>query len=460
MVHRLRSSGVTWSRATAAALVVIAAVATPTGGVGAQSLTDALSVAYSSNPTLEAARARLRAQDEAVPQAIANWLPTVTADVSAGLARSDSKAADRVDTEPRSGQLALTQTLFQGGRNFAQLSQAENLVQAERARLWSDEQGVLLDAATAFLDVVRDQAVVNLRINNVQVLQRQLEATEDRFAVGENTRTDVAQAQSRVANAEAQRTAAEGDLTQSRAAYREVIGELPGELDFPPPPGGLPPELQEAIDQAAQENPDVIQAQWTQEAADDGVDDAIGVLLPSLSVEGSIAHNQDNTIDDQLTNSASIVGRLTIPIFQGGAEHSAVREAKQLRAQRQLEVDAARRTAVENATSAFESLRTAEAQIRSFEAEVRATQIALEGVQQEQAVGARTVLDVLDAEQEALDAQVNLVVAQRDRIVSGYQLLSAIGRLTARDLELPVDYHDPEVYSRRSRWGLIGTGIE
>lgn len=438
-------------------------------GAQGQTLVDALSTTYSSNPTLSAARAQLRATNEQVPQELSNWRPSVAVTTSAGVATSRSSTPttrragedDFEGTTPLSADLTVTQPLYRGGRTVAGTERAENEVYAERARLASTEQQVLLNAVTAFMSVWADEAVLRLNINNEQVLQRQLQASQDRFEVGEITRTDVAQSESRLSGATAQRVAAEGNLRASRAVYREVVGTAPGTLRPPGPLQGLPETSGETVASALVQNPDVVAASFSERAAERAVRQNIGALLPSVNLVGELTHTDETSIPDSSGDSGSLLAQLSLPIYQQGFVSSQVREAKQILSQRRLLVEEARRNAEQEAVDAFEALATARAQILAFQAQVDSAQIALEGVRQENAVGARTVLDVLDAEQELLDAQVSLVGAQRDVIVAGFQVLAAQGRLNAIELGLPVEVYNPELDYRavRDKWfGLSAPG--
>ena len=433
------------------------------GPAAAETLPEALAKAYLNNPTLLAARAELRVVDEGVPQALSGWRPTVSATAEAGREWDDSEtgssgSAGGSDWQtPVSAALRLSQPIYRGGRTVAGTSQAENLVRAQRAALLSVEQDVLLRAATAYMDALRDEAVLQLTISNEQVLVRQLEATQDRFTVGEITRTDVAQSESRLARATALRIEAEGALTASRAIYREVIGDLPGALVSPDPLAGLPRSEAETVAGSA-DAPDLRAAEFTERAARDGIDVAFGELLPTVTLNGDVTTQDDVGSRNSQSDSASIAAQLVVPLYQAGAVASRVRAAKERVFQRRREIDEQRRRAEQQATGAWQNLETARAQIVSFESEVRATRIALDGVRQEAEVGARTVLDVLDAEQEALDAQVNLVTARRDEVVAGFQVLAAVGRLTARDLELAVEHYDSEEHYRAVRDKIWGVG--
>jgi outer membrane protein len=415
----------------------------------AQSLTDVLATTYESNPQLLAGRAQLHATNELVPQALSGWRPTIAGTASLGRSWIDSDVGSS-SSNPRAVGASISQPVYRGGRTVASTREAENLVRAERARLVGIEQDVLLDTVAAYMDVVRD-------INHQQVLTRQLEAARDRFEVGEITRTDVAQSEARVARANAGRIAAEGDLTESRARFVERVGEAPGTLETPPILATLPASLEEAIDVAATANPNVVAADYVERAARDGVDVVFGELLPSVALQGQVEYSDEDSEFASDRTTADIEAQLTIPLYQAGEVSSRVREAKKRASQRRLEMAQQRRTAAQVATSAWEALSTARAQITAFEAQVRSAQIALEGVREEAQVGSRTILDVLDAEQEFLDAQVNLVRAKRDEIVAGFQLLAAVGNLTARDLDLPVEYYDYQadyLEVRNKLWGI------
>ncbi|MGQ0662077.1 MAG: TolC family outer membrane protein [Pseudomonadota bacterium] len=443
-----------------AVLAVLAALAWPSAR--AQTIEDALAAAYRGNPQLLAERARLRATDEGVPKALSGWRPTVTLSGQAGKARDvlrqeddirGNTRAERLRT-PQSLGVTVAQPLYRGGRTLAETSRAENLVLRGRAVLTAVEQVVLLDAATAFTNVLRDQAVVDLNINNEQVLTRQLEAAQDRFTVGEITRTDVAQAEARLARSRADRVQSEGNLISSRATYFKVIGEAPGKLAPATLPRNLPPSEAQALAGAAN-NPTVIAAGHAERAAIDDVNLIAGEALPTLSLNSSVARNDETSTRGFVRDSADIIAVLSVPLYQAGAVDARVRESRQTAGQRRIEVEDARRRAQEDAQRNWEALNTALARIVAFEAQIRAAEIALEGVQQEAQVGSRTVLDVLDAEQELLDAKVNLVRAQRDKIVAGYQLAATIGKLTAAEQGLSVEIYDPTIYYNRTRnrWG-------
>lgn len=436
-------------RSGASALAVLAALGLSAPAAYAETLAEALSLTYETNPDIAAARASLRGTDESVPQALSNWRPEVEINGSYGVRKRDrefaSNAPDIENTDqPQTVSLSVTQNLFRGFRTLSETDQARNQVAAGRANLITREQDVLLQAVTAFMNVKRERAILELRQNNVRVLQQQQSATRDRFEVGELTRTDTAQADSRLASAVADETTARGNLDTAIADYVEVVGRVPGALEAPEVPAGLLPATEEdAIELARTNNPSVVSSDFTERAARDSIDLTSGELLPTLTLNGELEENKDILGSDTRTSEQSVTLNLSVPLYQSGEVYSRIREAKHVANQRLLEFSEEAREAQEQARSSWAALASARARITSLQASVDAQQIAFEGVRQEAQVGSRTVLDVLDAEQELLNARVSLVQAQRDLIVTSYQLLSATGRLTAVDLGLSVDVYDP-----------------
>lgn len=418
----------------------------------AQTIQEALVLAYSTNPDLVSARAGLRATDENVAQARGGWRPQVEGDISQGVNYSDNNLATTSNTEfPTNLGITVTQPLYRFGRTSAAVRQAEAGVDAEQFALLNTEQQVLLEAASVFLDVVRDQATVELNQNNEEVLARQLEASEDRFRVGEITRTDVSQAESRLAGALAERINAEGVLNSSRSAFRRVIGEAPGILEQPEFVYILPEDLDSAIEISLADNPQVRAAQFQEIAARENVTGLRAELLPDFALVASFDKNFDSSPTIRESSSGTITGRITIPLYQAGIAGSQIRQANQLASELRIEIETARRAVRDATVSAWELLTAAQAARRAIMTQVRAAEIALDGVRQEAAVGSRTTLDILDAEQELLDAQVSLVDSDRDVQVVSYQLLAAVGRMTAEYLELPVELYDPDVHRRAAR---------
>ena len=426
-----------------------------------ESLIEALTAAYQSNPSLQAQRARLRATDEGVAQALSGWRPEVELTGSGTRTRVRTNAGLGVSSRtPYSVTLSISQSIYEGGQTVAATSQAESEVEAARARLVSVEQDVLFDAVTAYMNVVRDESILELNINNEQVLSRQLEAAQDRFSVGEVTWTDVAQAESRLAGALADRRLAEGDLEVSRATYRQIIGTMPGTLTRPELPNAPVADGEQAASLADEKNPNVLAVIHDAAAAQTNVRAVTGELLPSVDVSANASRSRNQAIEDRTNTTVSVTAAVTIPLYQTGFVSARVREAKQLAGRAQRLIDDARRSAIQDATSAWETLIAAQARIVALNSQVRAALIALDGVSQEATVGSRTVLDVLDAEQELLNAQVGLVGAQRDEVVAHFDLVAAVGGLTARGLSLPVDPYDEKEYytTIRNKWWGLDTG--
>src|SRR5690606_32917076 len=428
-----------------------------TAPVRGETLIEAWVRAYETNPTIEAERAALRAADERVSQALSGWRPFVQGSADAGFAESDSNVATSTLNDtlyPASVALTLQQPVYRGGRTVAGTDRAEREVEAQRARLLSAEQQVFLDVGTAYMNVLRDQAVVELNRSNVRVLDRQLEATQDRFSVGEVTRTDVALAEAALARSRADLTQAQGNLAVTAANYERLVGNPPGTLEQPPAILDIPQQKALLLEAATMDNPTVLTAEFTERAAQANVRLVEGEMLPSVNLNASLARDWDSQMRDSRIDQARITGEVIVPLYQGGGVTARVREAKQIAGQQRTAAEDARRRAVEQATQAWESLDTARARIRSLAAEIEASEIALEGTRQEALVGTRTVLDVLDAEQALLDARVDLVSSQRDLAVAAFQIASAGGRLTAERLRLPIAYYDPNQYheAARNRW--------
>ena len=456
-------------RAAGRAIGIAAGLLVAGNPAAAQTLTEAFAYAYNNNPQLLAQRASLRASDETVPQALANWRPTVTFSANAGFNRV-GQAQQTVTGHPtptqfssfvsRSMQITATQPVYRGGRTEAQTRQAINTVQAARAQTLAIETTVFQAVATAYLDVVRDQTLVEVARNNEQVLRKQLEATRDRFRVGEVTRTDVAQSESSLAQATAQRITAEGNLETSRAAYTRQVGHPPGRLVMPRERPVLPASREDALAVAAANNPAVIAASFVELAARDNIDLVRGQLLPQISVVGTLSRAQNPSFAQQntRTDSATVVAQMTMPLYEGGAIYSQTRQAQQTVGQRRSQVDDQRRISVQDATRAWETLHAARAAIASFGAAVRAAQIALEGTQQEALVGSRTVLDVLIAEQQLFTTQSQLVTAQHDAALQEFVLAAAMGRLIAPELKLPVKLYDMDRHYRYVKDKLLGFG--
>ncbi len=460
-------------------LGAVLAVIVPVSGARAQprTLQDALSAAYSTNPTLQTARAQLRATDEGVPQALAGWRPTIVVSSGVGYGDGTLRSVSR-DAAPNpltgistntpittrqyrdifTGQATLTQPLYRGGATRAGTNQADNRVFGQRARLLATEQQIFTNTINAFVSVIQTQQLLQLNINNEQVLARQLQATNDRFRVGEITRTDVAQAEAALAGARATRQTAEGNLQTARGTYRQLVGELPDQL-VEPQPIKLPIRNQaEVVQLSAANNPNVIAAQFDDAAARDAIDVAFASLMPQLSMQASGARNDNSTIANQRSIGGQVLLNASVPLYQGGAEYSRVRQARQSEQQARRTVEDVRRQSVQQATQAWETLQATRATIESTRAQIRANQIALEGTQREAIVGSRTTLDVLNAEQTLLNSRVTLVQNLANLVTNSYAVAAAIGRLTARDLALNVPLYDETAYYNAVKNKLFGTG--
>jgi outer membrane protein len=445
-----------------------AKIATPSGASVPRTLAEALAATYANLPVLQAERAKLRATDENVPTALAGWRPTVivagTTGYGDGFARAYSNQLHGfLNTQTTrlvgTAQTTVTQNLYTGGRIQATVNKAKNQVYAERATLLAQEQTSFTNAVQAYVGVIQAKQLLALQINNEQVLAKQLQATNDRFRVGEITRTDVAQAEAALEGARATRETAEGNLATARSTFVQVVGFYPPENLVEPQPLNLPIKSeQDASQLASTNNPNVITALFNEAAAKDAVDAAFAALLPQVSLQGQVFQQNNAGARSTQDNGYQVLGQVSVPVYQGGAEYSAVRQARQSQQQAQRLIDDARRTAVQNGVNAWDTLIAAKASADSTRAQIRANEVALEGVEREAIVGSRTTLDVLNAQQALLNSRVTLVQNLAQVITASYQVASAIGRLTARDLHLPVPLYDETAYYNavKDRW--IGLG--
>ncbi|MEL6372754.1 MAG: TolC family outer membrane protein [Pseudomonadota bacterium] len=439
------------------ALTLAAAIGTP---AAAETLNQALAAAYKHNPQLDAQRARLRATDEGVAQAKSGFRPLVRGSADVNVVNTETRPPSPSDGTiyPRGYEVNFSQPLFTGFRTPNAIRESEANVRAGRATLRNVEQQVLLSAVTAYMDVVRDQAIVRLQENNVRVLSRELRATRDRFSVGEVTRTDVAQAQARQAAAVSALDLARANLRSSRAVYEQVIGSKPGRLHEPRPHRRLlPPGLHRAIHIALKENPLVRTAQFQEQAGRFTVARIRAELNPTIELQGQFQKRFDPSrfVDRQQT--ARLTGRIDIPLYQRGEVSARVRQAKHNHVALIQEIQRIRNEVKANVISAWSQLRASRAQLRTDRSQVQANQIALTGVREEERVGQRTLLDVLNAQLELLNSRVSLVTTQRNLVVASYNLLSAIGRLSVQELHVSKKVYDPQVHYfeiRKKWWGL------
>ena len=432
------------------------------GAAQAETLRDSFARAYTGNPTLNAERARLRGTDEGVAIARSEGLPQIgaNASITKQFGSSISGTGGRVASVGPS----LSMPLFSGGRVRNGVRAADARVDAGRADLRTVEGNVFTDVVGAYMDVLRDEAIVSLNQNNVKVLETNLQASKDRFAVGDLTRTDVAQSEARLAGAHSQLAAAMGKLTSSRENYRRLVGTFPDKLDQPPALPALPPSPEDSVDIALANNPALASIAAQRKAAryDVGVERAArlprvaGVASTNYTNYLGSAHqmfNVPSSVPFANAYTSSQIGlSATIPLYQGGGVAARVRQAQAAESQTIEQSVEIERQVVADTRAAFASYVAATETITSSESATSANRLALEGVRAENSVGTRDVLDVLNAEQELLNSEVTLVTAQRDAYVAGFALLNAMGRVNAGELGLDGGaLYDPTVNYKRMR---------
>ncbi|MGD0722983.1 MAG: TolC family outer membrane protein [Roseiarcus sp.] len=438
------------------ALVLITAmVGVGVGGAGAETVGGALIKAYFNNPDINQQRAAVRASDENVPKATAGYRPTVSAEADAAVQQTSGGLGGpaggpfSIYSRPRGYGLTVNQTIWNGERTFNSVRQAESGVMAARETLRNTEQNVLLDAVTFYMNVLRDTAILDLDRNNVEVLQEQLRQTRDRFTVGEVTRTDVAQAEASLAGAQATALAAQSTLQTSIANYRQTIGEEPRNLaPVKPVEKPLPRTLAEAIAISLVEHPAIVGSLFGVDAAALNIKIIEGALYPTIGLTGQVSQRFDVAGDPVPNNSltASLMGQITVPIYDGGSTYASTRQAKEQLGQQELQTDLQRDKVRAAVVSAWGVNENSVSIIRSAKAQVAAAEIALAGVREEAKVGQRTTFDVLTAQQTLLNARVQLVSAQHDQVVASYSVLSAVGRLSTVNLGLVATQYDPKVH--------------
>ncbi|MDJ0448091.1 TolC family outer membrane protein [Methylocystis sp. JR02] len=469
-----RSLGQGLATVAQSALIAAALISASISDAQAESLLSALARAYAGNPDLNQSRANVRVRDEETPKAAAGMRPKANIQASAGPQYGNLRIPGGRNTTtgqrqyfgdefvgwPRGATLNITQNVFDGGRTANSMRQAESGVFAARATMRLTEQAILQNGATAYMNVLRDTAVVNLRKNNISVLEQQLKQTRDRFDVGEVTRTDVAQAEASLAQARSDLYAAQAQLKTSIANYHQLIGNDPSHLE----PGRsleplLPKSLNEAIAIALAEHPGVVSALHQVDAAELAVKVAESALSPTLSVNAQVSNQYDSFLGFPGSRqfSAAATGQLNVPLYQGGAEYASIRQAKEQLGQARLNADLQRDSVRASVVSSYGLLETAKASIISQQAAVKAAETALSGVREEAKVGQRTTLDVLNAQQALLNARVGLVISQRDRVVASYAALGSIGRLSAQEINLDVALYDPGVHYEQVKLKWIGT---
>jgi outer membrane protein len=455
--------------AAAAVLLLANMGVTP---VLADTIDAALVRAYQNNPQLNAQRAQVRFTDENVPQALSGYRPRVAITASAGTQYTDTlitsgggpnnlaKTEFQGVNAPRSVGATVSQTLFNGFQTANRTRAAEGQVSGAREGLRFLEQSVLLSAATIYMDYLRDSAIVEVQRSNVRVLEQTLKQTRDRFNVGEVTRTDVAQSEAQLAAGRTQLLQADSNLVTTKANFRRIIGNEPEALA----PGSpvdrfLPPTLPGAVDLGLTENPSVTAAMFGIDVGFLQVKVNEGALLPTVTLVGSVQQSYEQTLTTFRTFGASAVAQLSVPVYQGGAEYSLIRQSKENLAQQRLNLEQVRDQTRSNVVTAWGQLVAGKAQVASAQSQVSASEIALNGVREEAKAGQRTTLDVLNAQQALVNARVALVTAQHDRVVASYAVLNAVGRLAPTVLGLKTNVYDPSVHYHQVRDSWAGVRI-
>lgn len=428
------------------------------GSAGAETLNEALVKAYQSNPQLNAARAQQRATDENVPQALAGYRPQIVASLSAGLQPVRNLLVDNTiqtaTLKPWTIGLTVTQNLFNGFKTASSVRVAELQVRSGREALRNTGQGVLLDAVTAYMNVIANQALVEAQRGNVAFLRETVGITKKRLDAGDVTPTDTAQAEARLSRGLADLNAAEVALETSRAVYAQVIGNMPGSLAPAQTVDRFVPRgRQEAIEASSRENPAVLGATYDVDVATTNISVAESSLLPQANVQANVNHSSDSdpNLGTKRADQASVVGTLTLPIYDGGTAASQTRQAKETAAQSRQVLEQVRNQARTAAISAWISSEGTKVALAAAEAEVKSATIALQGVRREAQAGQRTTIDVLNSQQDLTSARTRQIVAQRDRVIASYTLLSAIGRLDVRTLGLNTPDYLPEVHYHQVR---------
>ncbi|HEX4293628.1 MAG TPA: TolC family outer membrane protein [Rhizomicrobium sp.] len=434
-------------------------------------LADALAMAYEHNPELEAQRARVRGADFSVAEARGNYRPSIGITGSYGYNRNNEVGLDKGRLPPGGGQIqeltptvgrvTLSQPVYTGGQAYAEVQRAIALVRSARADLLNAEQQILFATAQAYMDTVRDAENLRLHRTDVDILMRQRQATKTQLDAGAATKTDLQEVEVRIAGAQADLAQAESQLAQSRDNFERIIGRRPETLEQSPPMPHLPGTQEQALALALKLSPRIQGAQANDKAAQYGVDNAVGATLPHASIQADMNYFHDSLQDPfgatsefnpgNKATSFDVLGQISIPLYQGGAEYARINEAKEQQGQTRVgiaDADQATRQQVKDSWAAFHAAQTG---VVYNQNRVKASELALDGVIQQQHQGERSILDILNAEQERLAAELAFAGSHHDMVVSGYQLLAAAGELTARQLALKVKIWDPnEHYDEHS----------
>jgi outer membrane protein len=441
------------------ALTGLLAVSAP---ARAETMQEALALAYANNPALQAERAKLRSVDEGVPEALSGWRPSASAQANTGISHQAFDTTSG-NLKPADIGVTLSQPVYRGGRTVATTKQAEENVLQERAQLTDTEQTVLVNAATSYLDVLQDQAILDLEAANETTLEAYAREANERTNLGEKTHTDISQAETRLARAHADRNTAEVNLRIARSAYARFVGQPSGPFAQPDLKLSLPATRDAAIDQAMMHEPAVTAAEHAERADAANIDAVRGNLLPEISLQGSINKTRNENvpqqfINDNHTENDQALIQMKVPLYTGGADYARLRAAHQQRSEKLKNLDEAKREAEERAVQAWEQMQITAENIGLRRQQVEAAQAAFEGMTQEERTGDRSSTDRLNAVQELLDARVAALQAEHDHTVASIQMTAAAGDFTAEKLGLKVDLYDPGQHYRDSRGRWFGTG--
>jgi outer membrane protein len=447
-------------------MLLIAACEAHPASSHAETINGALAQAYQSNPQLNAQRAQVRVTDENVPQALAGYRPQVNANTTNGQQYTDESLSggpgtrsSRISgwTNPQTYGIAASQTLFNGFQTAARTRAAEAQVSGARETLRLVGQTVLFDAVTAYMNFLRDGAIVEIQRSNVRALGELLDQTLERSKVGDVTRTDVSQARAQLASGRIQLSSAESSLLTARGVYQQVIGAEPGKLSAASPVDRfLPKVLGDAVTMAMTQNPSVTAAMQGVDVGVLQVKIAESALYPKLVIQGNVQQQYATALTSPSLLTASAQLALTIPLYQGGSEYSVIRQAKETVGQQRLTVDQVRGQSRASVIQAWAQFNASKVQIAAAEEQVRYSEESVNGVREEARLGQRTTFDVLSAQQTLVNARTSLVVAQHDRVIASYAVLAAVGKLSPEVLGLPTSIYDPAVHYHQIRDAWFG----
>lgn len=438
-----------------------ALVAAASDPAGEKTLQEVLRHTYKSNPEILSARSEVHAAQELLPQAMSGWKPSVeaTADISA--AELDSKPEGYDGYTSKAIALEIIQPVYRGGRTLSDSEAAGYSIRSSKAQARAIEQTVMLEAVSAYMNVIKAEAVLELRKGNRKLISRRLEATKERFRVGELTKTDVSQAEARLAQADSGVISARGDVRSAYAEFEQITGMAPQGLSKAKPFTDLPEDIDSALKLAGEINPEIKAAEYAYRASRQNIRSVYGELLPEVGLSGSWSRTRDPSPGTIEESTSGIVGlSATIPLYKSGSVRSRIREARHQANRKMIDITGTRRAVRENVINAWENLMAARAEIMSRQSQVKAAAVAKEGVNEEAKSGTRTVLDVLDADQEYLDAQVSMVTAKTNEVVAAFTLARAIGLLSPGKLGFPGEEVDFEIRLDKAKWKIPGIDVE